>query len=416
MDLSILYILSSKTSYIKYSKFIKKHLVTKEVYTIFRDLKEWYETHDDVDWKSFSTWFKLIKHASYTEEVLDLYDAMFTNLQTFSPSSGDMEIIHALVDREYASRVSLFAGDIADGKPGDLSKVEDIMRERNKQIGRATTLEEKFVTDDVTEIMNTVMGTGNLHWRLKELELMLGPIGKGDFLTLAARPDSGKTTMLASEVTHMAPQLKEDELVFWFCNEESGRKVKFRVMQAALGITTKDFQKNPGKADTDYRKLTGERIKIMHDNAMHMNDVVQTLDQYEGKVGLIIIDQLHKIKGGSFGDDREYQRYAFLWEWARELSEVAPVINVHQLKGEAEGVLHPEMHMLYGSTTMVQGECDAIITLGRSHDPQFHENARGIYAPKNKLMGDLATDGKYRNTRFEIEIQPQIARFTGKMK
>lgn len=414
MDLSILYILSSKDNYIRYSKFIKKHLVTKEVYTIFLDLKEWYKSHDDLDWKSFSTWFKLIRHASLDPDVLDIYDKMFSELLTFEPTSKDLEVVHALIARQYADRIANFTGDIADGVAGDLSKVEGMMRSYNSEIGRAATVKEKFVTDDMDEIMSSVIKKGGYEWRLKELNLILGPLDRGDFITVGARPDSGKTTLLASEISYIATQLPEGKKVFFFCNEEIGTRVKARTIQSYHGVTDVELAKHSRKYKDEYDKGTHECIQFVFDESMHVNDVEEVLHEFGEEVGLIVFDQLHNMLGYEHIES-EVNRFHALFRWARTLSASFPVINVHQLKGEAEGRLHPTMDMLYGSTTMVQGACDAIIMLGRSHDPTYSENTRGLSAPKNKLPGDLKTGGKYKNTKFEIEIQPHVGRFTGGM-
>ena len=65
---------------------------------------------------------------------------------------------------------------------------------------------------------------------------------------------------------------------------------------------------------------------------------------------------------------------------------------------------------MHGSQTDIQGEADAIIALGRTHEPGF-EQSRFIYIPKNKLAGGPLSDESQRNGKFEVLIQPDIARF-----
>jgi replicative DNA helicase len=74
-------------------------------------------------------------------------------------------------------------------------------------------------------------------WRLKSLNTALGSLRMGDFGFVFARPETGKTTFLASEVTFMAEQTEGN--ILWFNNEEQGGKVKSRCYQATLGLTTK---------------------------------------------------------------------------------------------------------------------------------------------------------------------------------
>lgn len=223
----------------------------------------------------------------------------------------------------------------------------------------------------------------------------------------------GKTTMLASESSFIAPQLPKEQHVIWFNNEEEGRKVKFRVIQAAIGWTTKQIQDNPLKAYELYEKEVGslDRILIYDRPAIHTKDVRKVLDKYD--VGLIIFDQLRKVKGFEKEGGNDVGRLQLLFQEAREWAkEYAPVINVHQARGDAEGQRYIELNQMHGSQTDIQGEADAVVALGRTHEPGF-EKTRFLYVPKNKLAGGPLSDEKYRNGKFELIIEPEIARFKG---
>ena len=415
MELGILHILSSRDTYSKYIKFIKKHLVSKETYTIIVDMKDWLVSHDTIVWTYSASWFKIVKHASMNVEHLDLYSAIFKNMEVYEPTGTDLEVIHALIEREYAARVSVLSGDIADGVSGGLESVDKIMKDFRGEVDKASAVEHLFVTDDIDEIMSSVIPSSGWRWRLNELNLSLGPIRVGDFITIGARPDSGKTTMLASEVSFFAEQMIEDDkYILWFCNEEQGKRVKYRVMQAALGITNLEFSKDYHKYHEAYvAMLAGERVRIVHDAQLSCSDVETVLEHYRDRVGLIVFDQLHKFQGMGNNLTNDVNRQGMLFAWARGVASYAPVINVHQVKGTGEGVMYIEMDQLYGSTTIIQGECDAIVMLGKPHSEEYGENVRGLYSPKNKLIGDLESDGRYRNAKFEIEIQRDIARFKG---
>ncbi len=68
------------------------------------------------------------------------------------------------------------------------------------------------------------------------------------------------------------------------------------------------------------------------------------------------------------------------------------------------------MEQIYGTKTGVQGEADAIIAIGRKDDEPTvpDRNNRYIHIPKNKMTGN---DESLRNGKFQIRIQPTIARF-----
>jgi len=185
-------------------------------------------------------------------------------------------------------------------------------------------------------------------------------------------------------------------------------------MQAALGVESEEIERDPTKFLEEYQELMrGNRIKVIHNSLMTVQDVESVVNHLDGKVGLIIFDQLWKMGGFEKESSNDVDRQTKLFGWARSMADVAPVLNVHQADASAEGMLHFEMNQLYGSKTGIQGECDAIVTLGRPHSAEYSANTRGLYAPKNKLAGGPRRDKTMKNAKFEVEIQPDIARFTG---
>lgn len=415
MELAILLSLSTHENYQKYIKFIPRHLVSKETYTIMTDMRDWYKTNEEIDWPAFSTWFKMVKHAGMKIEQLELYSSMMTAMDTYIPTGTDIETIHALIGRDYAVKISEASQDVADGVSTDLDVVDSLMEKWRVDTDSAAKVEDLFVTESIHEIMETVIPTGGMNWRLPELNLSLGPIRTGDFIIIGARPGAGKTTMLASESTFLAEQMIEDDkYVLWFCNEEVDRRVKYKVMQSCLGITNKAFIDGPVTAEDAYlKKLDGQRIKIIYQPTLTVDLVERVVKSYEGRVGLIIFDQLYNFQGIVGSGTNEVSQQGKLFAWARGMSRHAPVITAHQLKGTAHGVMHPEMDQLYGSTTLVQGACDAIVMIGQPLDDEHSDATRGLYVPRNKLIGDLKSDGKFRNAKFEVTLKHEIVRYKG---
>ena len=192
----------------------------------------------------------------------------------------------------------------------------------------------------------------------------------------------------------------------WINNEEEGNKVFRRIIQSCLGITTAKLEADMLSALNGYKAAMGrmDRIVMLNKADVHVRDVEVMVKKYD--VGLIICDQLWKVHGFDDEAGNEVVRQTMLFNWARELAKkVAPVITVHQADGNAEGVKWIDMSRLYGSKTGIQGEADAIVTIGRLPDTG---DARYLYVPKNKLAGK---DPALRNGMFEIEIQKDIGRF-----
>lgn len=416
-DLDLLFVLRKKETYEKYSHFVQEHSVSREVYQIIKDIGTYFssdETRLEIEWASFTTWFKHKQHSTMKLEQILVYEKIFENLLAITTSPVEKELIECYVEKDYLTRIADISLRGAEGtKVTSINDVQSLCDEYNTVIGSVLDAEKYLVTEDIHEILSHVRGKGGLNWRLNELNLSLGPLRKGDFVTIVSRPDSGKTTCLAAESTFMAQQLGASQTVLWFNNEEEGKKVKFRIIQAAIGWTSAAIEADPVKAYHLYEKEVGSLKKILiYDRpAFSYRDVHAVLKDYNP--GLIIFDQLRKVKGFEKEGGNDVGRLQLLFQQAREWAkEFAPVINVHQARGDAEGQKWIEINQLHGSQTDIAGEIDALISLGRSHEPGF-EKSRFLYIPKNKMAGGTLSDEKYRNGKFEVEILAEIARFKG---
>jgi len=180
----------------------------------------------------------------------------------------------------------------------------------------------------------------------------------------------------------MAQQLKDNKVVLWFNNEEDIVRIKNRVVQSTLGATEADVDADPVTANSHYESIIDNRIVFVEDSTS-ISKIERTIAKYNP--GLIVIDQLYKVRGNFGQTEMEAERFRQLCEWARNLGKhVAPVIVSNQLDSSAEGEKCPPMNCLYGSKTGAQGEADCIIMIGREyHNP----DKRYIYTPKNKLTG-----------------------------
>lgn len=415
-DIDLLLILSDKDIYYKYNNLISKYL-DKESELIVSAIDVWFSadaTRTSVDWSAFATWFKLVHQSGLKDEKQEFYQSVFERLgsKEKDPTLAK-DIVTSIVSRGYASAIADDAMRIADGSSSKgIDAIKELVEEHDKEVGYVNKIDSYIVSDDVADLCEWVVGGHGLEWRLDCLNQGLGPLRKGDFITFGARPDAGKTTMLASEASFMAQQLPSDQYVLWFNNEEEGRKVKWRIIQAALGWTNAQMQADLKVTGNSYEKLMGTKDRIIvvdkKSPALHVNDIQPILNKY--KPGLIIFDQLRKVHGFD-KETNEVMRLQHLFQFAREVAkEYAPVINVHQARGDAEGVRYIEMNQLHNSQTDIQGEADAIVTIGRSHEPGL-EQSRFIYLPKNKLAGGPKSDPTKRNGKFEVIIEPDIARF-----
>ncbi|MEK9896632.1 MAG: DnaB-like helicase C-terminal domain-containing protein, partial [Burkholderiaceae bacterium] len=242
------------------------------------------------------------------------------------------------------------------------------MQQYKKEVGSAVDKSEVFVSPSLAYI-SKVVGKEGLNWRLQELNISLGPLRKGDFIIVAARPETGKTTFVASEAAHMMSQLKPDEHIIWINNEEASNKVMMRVIQAFHGVTSIDLLKDPVSYEELFIANGGDRFLVLDDDSgiRSVNKIATLFSEF--KPGLIIFDQLDKVHGFST-EARDDLRIGRLYEWARDVAkEYCPVIAISQVDGTGEGEKWIQMNQLRGSKTDKIGEADAIITIGKSNEP-----------------------------------------------
>ena len=334
------------------------------------------------------------------KELITLLDDVY-NQDVSNP-----EVIIGLLEehrrRSLAGQVALMALDVESGKKTTAELLELFNNFEHQEVEAD---EITPVDMDLDTLYTSQVATPGLRWRNRWLNKALGSLRKGDFGFIFARPETGKTTFLASEITHMVSQTDGD--VLWFNNEEQGNKVGIRVYQASLGLTTQELFRNKTKNKQDYSELTGNRIKILDfEDSSSKNRIESVLKQY--KPALIIFDQIDKIRG--FKGDRNDLELKQIYQWAREISKTyAPVIAVSQASGEAEGKLFLTMDMVDGSKTAKQGEADWILGIGKEQDNT--SRTRYFNICKNKLIGDEDTMPDLRHGSTQVLIKPEIARY-----
>lgn len=314
------------------------------------------------------------------------------------------ESVQLLVERALAYDLAKVALDVSEGR----KELSTILNFYDKLKDKEKVEEVDFVTDDLEELYNETVHKRGLRWRLNTLNRMLGSLRKGDFGFLFARPETGKTTFLASEVTYMAEQLEDNSgPILWFNNEEQGNKVKVRCYQASLATDLPKLYSRRKEAYDAYMKRTKGKIKILDSASIHKRKVEQICKEL--KPSLIIFDQIDKIKG--FDNDREDLRLGSIYIWARELAkEYCPVIGVCQADVTGENKKWLDMSNVANAKTSKQAEADWILGIGTVHDIGL-ENIRYLHLSKNKLSGDEDSDPTMRHGRCEVIIRADIARY-----
>lgn len=401
-DISLIKELLKKESYEKYRNYLTEKDFSRELIPVLKALDTFHKGYaQDATVEDLAN---LTLAQGIPDKDKEYLHTLFSNMH----SINGVETVHILLEKfkknKLSEQIALAAVDAAEGR----KSFEDVIA-LAKQLENPV-IEDKieYVTDDLDDILETTVNKPGLRWRLDSLNKSLGSLRKGDFGFIFARPETGKTTFLACEVTFFSQQLTETSgPILWFNNEEQGKKVKLRCYQAALKATLPRLLTDAKKARELYRERTHDKVKIFDSSAIHRRQIENICARE--KPSLIVFDQIDKIKG--FSSDREDLIMGAIYQWARELAkEYAPVIGVCQADGTAEGERWLHMANVANAKTAKQAEADFIIGIGKSHE-QGYDFVRYINISKNKLSGDSDSDPQMRHAKIEVLIKPDVARY-----
>jgi replicative DNA helicase len=397
-----------KNYYNKYYKYININYVKVNYinhYKLFISIDSYYNKYNDrnnitkqeLEIEYNSNYYLQEQERKELQELINRIDEQeLTNIEALK------DLLTEHKRRALAGDVARIALDVEDGNADMdtlMSKISEL------DIEEPDSEDTSFVNMDLEELFEAHYQNPGLRWRLDWLNKSLGSLRKGNFGFVFARPETGKTTFLASEITHMIKQTDGD--ILWFNNEEDGKAVAFRIYQAYFGQTLQQLRDTKVSNNSIYKDEVGNRIKLLDtvdsSNYKRIEEIIKASNP-----ALIIFDQIDKIKG--FKADRNDLELKQIYQWAREIAKAyAPVIAISQASGEAEGKLWLTMDMVDSSKTAKQGEADWILGIGKEQDNT--SRMRYFNITKNKLTGDEDTLPDMRHGQGQILIKPEIARY-----
>lgn len=344
--------------------------------------------------------------ASYPDADKTIYAALFNQLRSVSISDDvGRAILDQINARKAALKLSEAAFRVSQGHASldDLQKSYEALTTSQAKVDHALPL--STISTNLQEIVDCVYKDQGLRWRLNALNKSLGSLRDGDFGFIFARPETGKTTFLASECSEFINQATRP--IVWLNNEEDGRKVMMRVYQAYFGITLDKLLSNVRRWQDEFQSAVGDKFYLFDSAQIGKRDVEKIVEQLDP--ALLIYDQMDKIKG--FQNDREDLRLGSIYQWGRELAKGShAAIGVCQADGTAEGVRKLTMEHVANAKTAKQAEADWILGIGKHHG-DGGEYARYLNICKNKLLGDKDSIPEFRHGFLEVKIEPTIARY-----
>lgn len=364
------------------------------------------DKHDkDLSVDEFRAYFYVV----YPDADKQIYDTLFKRLTDaeITAETGSI-ILQEQKQRKAALRLAEFAYKRAQGQI-DSGALQDVLSSLAvEEVQEELPLKE--INLDLEDLLERSYAEQGYRWRLDCLNKSLGSLRSGDFGFIFARPETGKTTFLASEVTNFLSQTERP--IVWFNNEEQGDKVGIRLLQAYFGVPMDVLLASPKKFKAEYMSRIGKKLHLFDAALIDRRDVEKIIKRINP--GLVVYDQIDKLRG--FTNDREDLRLGAIYQWARELAKGShAAIGVCQADGQAEGVRYLTMEHVANAKTAKQAEADWILGIGKTHDTGT-EYVRFLNISKNKLFGDKDSIPDLRHGRFEVIIEPTIARYKDVIK
>jgi replicative DNA helicase len=405
LDITVLRLLKHRGQYDKLIRSVPERAVDARTQTVLADYGRFFrETGTDlIQSGPFTTWFKLA-HPRLRDEDLGVYGHLFKQIDEDVEPGVAAGINERLIAADTAARVADLLQRWNDGAEVDLyqdlqANLDRYREAANRKVASAQVL------DPIEELLAAEENDWGLHWRLPCLNEHMKPLVPGDFVVVAARPDKGKTTFCASELTHMAAQVDtlwpgEKRSILWFNNEGPGKRIVMRNFQAALNATTEDLVRLSGIASNDqhrtmvrsnYAKALGGRpgvLRVFDIHGMWNHQVEDIIAAH--KPALVLFDMVDNVRfGGEAGNNgqRTDQLLEAMYQWARLIGvkHDCAALATSQLSADADGLQWPTLPMLKDSKTGKQGAADVIITIGSVNDPML-VNSRYIGTTKNKKV------------------------------
>jgi replicative DNA helicase len=396
IDQKLLQILKYREEYFKVIGRVPMESMDKSTVLILKDFGKYFDRfpdHKKIDLQTFAPLFGSW-HPKLTVENKHAYAKILKKVATDIDEKEREVILHNLLELRLSADMAALLMKFDEGEIDNLNAdFDNIMTSFRMDAGVSGIDFVRVVVEDRLNCLN---------------DSMRGLRG-GDFGIVAGRPDRGKTTFLASEITYLAAQT--DRPVIWLNNEGPGDRIYTRLWQAALGLPMSgliDLHRNKQLIPQYEEAVQGDqwKIRVFDIHGMDTYAVERIIESQNPS--LVVFDMIDNVRGFPAAG-RTDERLEQMYSWARLLAVKYDFAGIatSQISVDGADMQFPADHMLKDSKTGKQGACDFIIMIGALEDPGY-KAARFIGVPKNKLRREGA-DG---DPKACVAYKPQIARYT----
>lgn len=409
IDVTILQVLRRRADFQKLRDAVPDSALEPATRIILDDFGEYFSKCgcDSIQFEAFWSWFSKIKHPSMKDDQKNVYSAILRNAAKDPPEQVKDTLLSDLHELRLANSLGNIVEQWKEGEVADLSAAVSLAHDRYKADMGMKAVD--WIQTPIEELLTEEADESGIRWRLQTLNMCMRGLRPGDMGIIAARPDKGKTSFFASEITYMAKQLPPDKNVLWLNNEGPGKRIIPRLYQAALGCPLSDLflLQKEGKLKQEYADAVGrtDRIKVFDVHGYNVSKIESILENYNP--GVVVADMIDHFKGFQ-SEARTDLVLEEMYKWFREMAVKYGFIGLasSQISNEGDGLQFPTLGMLKDSKTGKQGACDFQLMIGASNDPGLSAS-RFLSLPKNKLR----KEGAPGDPRQEVYFKPGICRY-----
>lgn len=412
-----------KKTHTKLFDIVPKEALTGNVLTLWEAQRKFYDkfnTDKIVDIPAFCSWLEDHQFSGMTDP--DHKELLLTIAGKLKHGPVDEAMIPALANGYIQTAMSMEIMDMIEKhQQPDNEEDLDVMiagvSDKYKLLIERT-VHSPIENTSMEDLYAQDQSDYGFQWRLPELRQHMRRARPGDAIVWAARPDRGKTTTIASEMSFMIPQLDivypgENKTFIWFNNEGDSKGIRRRLYQAILGVPQSqmlEWHKDGTLLERLHEAVGGkhvfDRILIMSIHGYSSGQVMRLIKEHNP--GLVVFDMVDNIRFNGLstnGGTRTDQMLEEMYKWVRDAAiiERFAAFETSQVSGDGENMQYPLMSMLKDSKTGKQGACDAIVIWG---EQSGNERGRFLGIPKNKLV----VEGQPMNPKKECYFMPEIAR------
>ncbi len=401
MDSLLLHALSNKQRYNSLKHVVPQGMVAPDTLA----LMQWYGAYfgafperDAVDVDELQSLVRL-RSAHAAPESVQITLHLIEQLRQKPDDTAINGILGQLYELDLSGRAAALIEKYQRGDEVDLAY--ELSRLSQQAVrSKASATPDDYIKTGIDELLAEVSDDKGLKFRrIAALrEHILGLQG-GASIAIAARPDKGKTSLIASVLTDFDPQVVQmyggERPILWLNNEGSGKRIIPRIYQAALGKDLNEIilMSNANQLVPAYTEAIGGISDLIRVKDMHGANLAQIEQVIEAqRPAVVVADMLANFRlssavtGGNKADAVEQ-----IWQEWRELMVRHDCIGMATVQISVEGgnMLYPPYSALKDSKTGIQGATDVIIMMGSLDNPDA-QTIRGLSSPKNKF----ATPGK----------------------